>query len=64
MDYFLFKFIELLADRRIEAIPALLQDAIDRLVDSQVMTAKPDSCIIDVYNEVGKDALMVLYRLS
>ncbi|XP_012478916.1 RNA demethylase ALKBH10B isoform X2 [Gossypium raimondii] len=38
-------------DRRIEAIPALLQDAIDRLVDSQVMTAKPDSCIIDVYNE-------------
>ncbi|MBA0648631.1 hypothetical protein Goklo_016325, partial [Gossypium klotzschianum] len=39
------------ADRRIEAIPALLQDAIDRLVDSQVMTAKPDSCIIDVYNE-------------
>ncbi|MBA0613437.1 hypothetical protein Godav_013875, partial [Gossypium davidsonii] len=35
----------------IEAIPALLQDAIDRLVDSQVMTAKPDSCIIDVYNE-------------
>ncbi|KAG4208142.1 hypothetical protein ERO13_A03G112900v2 [Gossypium hirsutum] len=38
-------------DRRIEAIPALLQDAIDRLVDSQVMTAKPDSCVIDVYNE-------------
>ncbi|TYH84073.1 hypothetical protein ES332_D02G173700v1 [Gossypium tomentosum] len=38
-------------DRRMEAIPALLQDAIDRLVDSQVMTAKPDSCIIDVYNE-------------
>ena len=44
-----------LADRRIEAIPALLQDAIVRLVDLQVMTAKPDSCIIDVYNEVGKD---------
>ncbi|XWS69463.1 hypothetical protein CRYUN_Cryun04dG0181200 [Craigia yunnanensis] len=38
-------------DRRIEAIPALLQDAIERLVDLQVMTAKPDSCIIDVYNE-------------
>ncbi|GMJ08161.1 hypothetical protein like AT1G14710 [Hibiscus trionum] len=38
-------------DRRMEAIPALLQDAIERLVDLQVMTAKPDSCIIDVYNE-------------
>ncbi|GMJ03729.1 hypothetical protein like AT1G14710 [Hibiscus trionum] len=38
-------------DRRTEAIPALLQDAIERLVDLQVMTAKPDSCIIDVYNE-------------
>ncbi|KAE8711678.1 anthranilate synthase component II-like [Hibiscus syriacus] len=34
-----------------EAIPALLQDAIERLVELQVMTAKPDSCIIDVYNE-------------
>ncbi|GMI83449.1 hypothetical protein like AT1G14710 [Hibiscus trionum] len=38
-------------DRRIEAIPSLLQDAIERLVDLQVITAKPDSCIIDVYNE-------------
>ncbi|KAE8654719.1 anthranilate synthase component II-like [Hibiscus syriacus] len=37
--------------RRIEAIPSLLLDAIDRLVDLQVITAKPDSCIIDVYNE-------------
>ncbi|KAA3453303.1 2OG-FeII_Oxy_2 domain-containing protein [Gossypium australe] len=35
----------------IEAIPSLLQDAIERLVDLQVITAKPDSCIIDVYNE-------------
>ncbi|XWS34362.1 hypothetical protein CRYUN_Cryun21dG0032800 [Craigia yunnanensis] len=38
-------------DQRIEAIPALLQDVIERLVDLQIMTAKPDSCIIDVYNE-------------
>ncbi|XP_039054766.1 RNA demethylase ALKBH10B-like [Hibiscus syriacus] len=38
-------------ERRIEAIPSLLLDAIDRLVDLQVITAKPDSCIIDVYNE-------------
>ncbi|KAK8564568.1 hypothetical protein V6N13_005213 [Hibiscus sabdariffa] len=39
------------AYRKTEAIPALLQDAIERLVDLQVVTAKPDSCIIDVYNE-------------
>ncbi|GMJ04522.1 hypothetical protein like AT1G14710 [Hibiscus trionum] len=38
-------------ERRIEAIPSLLQDAIERLVDLQVITSKPDSCIIDVYNE-------------
>ncbi|PPD71680.1 hypothetical protein GOBAR_DD31422 [Gossypium barbadense] len=42
---------EALVDRRIEAIPSLLQDTIERLVDLQVITAKPDSCIIDVYNE-------------
>ncbi|KAE8667260.1 anthranilate synthase component II-like [Hibiscus syriacus] len=35
----------------VEAIPSLLQDAIDRLVNLQVITSKPDSCIIDVYNE-------------
>ncbi|OMO72533.1 hypothetical protein COLO4_27590 [Corchorus olitorius] len=39
------------SDRKIEAVPALLQDAIERLVDLQVMSAKPDSCIIDVYLE-------------
>ncbi|KAK8691591.1 hypothetical protein V6N13_075095 [Hibiscus sabdariffa] len=38
-------------DQRIEAIPSLLQDAIERLVDLQVIIAKPDSCIIDVYSE-------------
>ncbi|XP_039043924.1 RNA demethylase ALKBH10B-like [Hibiscus syriacus] len=38
-------------DRRMEAIPTLLQDVIERLVDLQVMTAKPNSCIVDVYNE-------------
>ncbi|KAE8648226.1 RNA demethylase ALKBH10B isoform X2 [Cucumis sativus] len=38
-------------DRRIEPIPSLLQDLIDRLVGDQVMTVKPDSCIIDFYNE-------------
>ncbi|XP_015868027.3 RNA demethylase ALKBH10B isoform X2 [Ziziphus jujuba] len=38
-------------ERKIEAIPSLLQDVIDRLVGMQVMTVKPDSCIIDFYNE-------------
>lgn len=38
-------------DRRVEPIPTFMQDAIDNLVASQVMTVKPDSCIIDVYNE-------------
>ncbi|XP_008220943.1 PREDICTED: uncharacterized protein LOC103320980 [Prunus mume] len=38
-------------DRKIEPIPSLLQDVIDRLVGMHVVTVKPDSCIIDVYNE-------------
>ncbi|KAF8407562.1 hypothetical protein HHK36_006696 [Tetracentron sinense] len=36
---------------KIEAIPGLLQDVIERLVHMQVMTVKPDSCIIDFFNE-------------
>ncbi|XP_044493278.1 RNA demethylase ALKBH10B-like [Mangifera indica] len=38
-------------DRRIEPIPALLQGVIDHAVGMQILTVKPDSCIIDVYNE-------------
>ncbi|GAB2279927.1 hypothetical protein Dimus_014562 [Dionaea muscipula] len=38
-------------DRKVEPIPALLQDVIDRLVSMQVFPSKPDSCIIDVFNE-------------
>ncbi|KAA8532418.1 hypothetical protein F0562_032444 [Nyssa sinensis] len=38
-------------DRRTESIPGLLQDVIKRLVGMQVMTVKPDSCIIDIFNE-------------
>ncbi|KAL4638017.1 hypothetical protein ACB092_03G120800 [Castanea dentata] len=38
-------------DRRSESIPSLLQDVIERLVGMQIMTVKPDSCIIDFYNE-------------
>ncbi|EXC05040.1 hypothetical protein L484_019288 [Morus notabilis] len=40
-----------LKDRRTEAIPPLLQDVAERLVSMQVATVKPDSCIIDFYNE-------------
>ncbi|KAF6146549.1 hypothetical protein GIB67_008835 [Kingdonia uniflora] len=35
----------------IEAIPELLQDVVARLVQSKVMAVKPDSCIIDFFNE-------------
>ncbi|KAK1314091.1 hypothetical protein QJS10_CPA06g02312 [Acorus calamus] len=38
-------------ERKVEAIPSFLQDIIDRLANSQVMSVKPDSCIIDFYNE-------------
>ncbi|KAG2707602.1 hypothetical protein I3760_05G155100 [Carya illinoinensis] len=38
-------------DQKIESIPPLLQDVIERLVGMQIMTSKPDSCIIDFYNE-------------
>lgn len=41
------------ADRRTESIPSLLQDVIGHLVGSQVLTVKPDACIIDFYNEVA-----------
>ncbi|KAK4780532.1 hypothetical protein SAY87_016638 [Trapa incisa] len=38
-------------DRIIEAIPALLQEVIEYIVDMNIMTLKPDSCIIDIYYE-------------
>lgn len=51
-------------DRRIEPIPSLLQDVIDRLVGMQVMTATPDSCIIDIFNEVCPPCLYSLWLLT
>lgn len=36
---------------RDRTIPALLQDVIERVVGMQIMTVKPDSCIIDFFNE-------------
>lgn len=38
-------------DQNMLPIPQLLQDLIDRLVCTQVLTMKPDSCIIDVFDE-------------
>ncbi|XP_014509452.1 uncharacterized protein LOC106768693 [Vigna radiata var. radiata] len=38
-------------DMNVEPIPSLFEDIIQRLVSSQVMTVKPDCCIVDFYNE-------------
>ncbi|KAJ8564803.1 hypothetical protein K7X08_001263 [Anisodus acutangulus] len=43
-------------DRKTEAIPGLFQDVIDRLsamknIAMQVFSAKPDACVIDIFNE-------------
>ncbi|KAL8157658.1 RNA demethylase ALKBH10B isoform X2 [Apium graveolens] len=38
-------------DRRIEPIPGLMQDVIERLSALQVITVQPDCCIIDFFNE-------------
>ncbi|XP_020222279.1 RNA demethylase ALKBH10B isoform X1 [Cajanus cajan] len=38
-------------DMNVEPIPSLFQDIIERMVSSQVMTVKPDCCIVDFYNE-------------
>ncbi|PHT81332.1 hypothetical protein T459_14347 [Capsicum annuum] len=39
------------ADRKTEAIPGLFQDVIDRLSAMQVLSTKPDACVIDIFNE-------------
>ncbi|KAL3502120.1 hypothetical protein ACH5RR_036569 [Cinchona calisaya] len=38
-------------DRKFEPIPSLFEDVIERLVAMQVVTVKPDCCIIDIFNE-------------
>ncbi|CAA3031679.1 Hypothetical predicted protein [Olea europaea subsp. europaea] len=38
-------------DRKTEPIPVLLEDVIERLLTMQVVSVKPDSCIIDIFNE-------------
>ncbi|KAF5777490.1 putative alpha-ketoglutarate-dependent dioxygenase AlkB-like superfamily [Helianthus annuus] len=38
-------------DRKIEPIPSLFQEFIERLISMEILKVKPDSCIIDIYNE-------------
>lgn len=44
------------ADPKIEPIPVVLQDVIERLLTEQVVSIKPDSAIIDIFNEVSHDS--------
>ncbi|KHN01749.1 hypothetical protein glysoja_047936 [Glycine soja] len=50
-------------DKKVESIPSLFQDIIKRLVASQVMTVKPDACIVDFFNEFSRD-LNFLFSFS
>lgn len=38
-------------DKNVESMPSLFQDIIERMAASQVMSVKPDACIVDFYNE-------------
>ncbi|KAJ7970683.1 Oxidoreductase, 2OG-Fe(II) oxygenase family protein [Quillaja saponaria] len=38
-------------DRKIESIPVFIQDIVEHLTAKQIMSVKPDACIIDFYNE-------------
>lgn len=46
-------------ERRTEPIPSLFQDVIERLMATQILSVKPDSCIIDIYNEVNKESTYI-----
>lgn len=50
------------ADPKVEPIPVLLQDVIERLLTEHVVSVKPDSAIIDVFNEVSYD-ISAFYEL-
>lgn len=43
----------------VESIPSFFQDIIERMVSSQVMTVKPDACIVDFYNEVDSCIILI-----
>ncbi|KAK7273982.1 hypothetical protein RIF29_15051 [Crotalaria pallida] len=38
-------------DKNVESIPSLFEDIIERMTALQVMTVKPDACIVDFYTE-------------
>lgn len=38
----------------------MLQDVIERLLGMQVITVKPDSCIIDFFNEVACSGICLI----
>ncbi|XP_076956033.1 RNA demethylase ALKBH10B-like [Bidens hawaiensis] len=38
-------------DRKIEPIPSLFQEFIERLMTMEILKVKPDFCVIDIYNE-------------
>ncbi|XP_020104987.1 uncharacterized protein LOC109721673 isoform X2 [Ananas comosus] len=38
-------------DRKVEAIPSIMQDVLDRLVRLQVLPVTPDYCIVDFFSE-------------
>lgn len=42
-------------------MPSLFQDIIERMAASQVMSVKPDACIVDFYNEVASCMLYYFF---
>ncbi|KAJ3702990.1 hypothetical protein LUZ61_006695 [Rhynchospora tenuis] len=38
-------------ERKVEAVPGMIQDMLDQLVQLQVIPCKPDYCVIDFFNE-------------
>lgn len=54
-DFLIVGILIVFADRKIEPIPVLLQDLIESLMSKQVFPVKPDSCMIDIFNEVASD---------
>jgi len=47
-----------MTDKKVESIPSLFEDIIERLAASQVMTVKPDACIVDFFNEVASSSFV------
>lgn len=62
LSMILIKFHKLnLVDINVESIPPLFQDIIERLVSSQVMTSKPDACVVDFFNEVESYIIPIFF---